>query len=277
MIIEDPSAKYRADCISAIESYMNIKAYILHLARATDRRKQVDRLKERSPVPVEVIDAIDGTTLDSETMQAAYQTSQHQPRYPFKLRTAEIACFLSHRKCWQTLLDQNLDGALILEDDVELDGEIFPPAFELALQSFSLDSYVRFPEKCREVPASTLVTSSTHRLIVPRVIGLGMIGQLVGRNAARTLLEKTHTFDRPVDSMLQMSWLTGVWPVSIYPSGISEESEQLGGSRISKQKSWGEILQREVLRPWYRRKLAALAVSNRLTRDEIEASYVQET
>ena len=241
---------------------MNVKALIIHLKRATDRQKQVEWIQEQCPVPAEVVDAIDGVKLDADTVKTVYNNSLHKPHYPFKLQAAEIACFLSHRKCWQTILEENLDAALILEDDVKLDCDIFYPAFELAIQNFTLDDYFRFPIKCREVAVATRSATSTHELIVPRVIGLGMQGQLVGQSAARTLLEKTHTFDRPVDTFLQMAWLTDVWPISVYPAGISETSAQLGGSLISKPKSWRETLRREILRPLYRRKLATLAMSN---------------
>lgn len=256
---------------------MNVKSLIIHLKRATDRRKQVESIKTQCPVPAEVVDAVDGATLDAETARTVYAPSLHQPHYPFELRVAEIACFLSYRKCWQMILDQNLDAALILEDDVELDDAVFPPAYELAIQNCTPDDYVRFPAKRREVAASTRAATSTHELIVPRVIGLGMVGQLVGQGAARVLLENTRTFDRPVDTFLQMSWLSGVWPLSVYPAGISEKSEQLGGSSIGKRKSWGEILRREILRPLYRRKLTALAISKSPAREEAVAPHVQET
>ena len=238
---------------------MNIKAHIIHLARATDRQKQVQRLKEQSPVETVVVDAVDGATLATETVQSVYRRSLHKPYYPFELRIAEIACFLSHRKCWQAIVDQKLDAALILEDDVEIDESVFSPAFGLAMQNYSPEMYVRFPQKQREVAASTLATTSTHRLIVPEVTNVGMQGQLVGIGAARTLLEKTCQFDRPVDTLLQMTWLTEVQPTSVYPSGISEQSAQLGGSCIGKKKSWREVVKREILRPLYRRKLASCA------------------
>ena len=238
---------------------MNIKSYIIHLARASDRRQQVQRLKEQAPVQAEVIDAVDGKTLAAETIEAVYRRLLHKPHYPFELRIAEIACFLSHRKCWQSIVDQNLDAALILEDDVEIDENVFSPAFDLAMQNYSPDVYVRFPQKQREVAASTLATTSTHRLIVPKVTNVGMQGQLVGIGAARTLLDNTRQFDRPVDTLLQMTWLTEVQPTSVYPSGISERSAQLGGSCIGKRKSWREVVKREILRPLYRRKLASFA------------------
>ncbi|QEG34721.1 glycosyltransferase family 25 protein [Bythopirellula goksoeyrii] len=238
---------------------MNVKAFIVHLERATDRHEQVERLKQQCPIPVEVVEAVDSEALENESVRERRDCSHFKPSYPFQLRLAEIACFYSHRKCWQAIVDQNLDGGLILEDDVELDVTVFNSAFDLALRHFTLEDYVRFPQKCRERAASIRASTATHRLIVPEVTGLGMIGQLVGQNAAKSLLEHTQRFDRPVDAFLQMTWQTGVQPISVYPGGITERSAQLGGSCIGKRKSWRETLKREILRPLYRHKLASCA------------------
>ena len=241
---------------------MNVKALVIHLERATDRRQQVDRIIEQSPVPAEILDAVDARTLSEQAISSYFQRSLHKPHYPFELRTTEIACFLSHRKSWQTILDQNLDAALIIEDDVQIDATLFQPAFELALQNCQSGDYIRFPMKAREAVATTRASSATHQFFVPRVTGLGMQTQLVTREAARILLDETQQFDRPVDTFLQMTWLTKVWPTCVVPSGISELSAQLGGSCIGSKKSWQESLHREIMRPIYRLQLSSLASSS---------------
>lgn len=238
---------------------MDVKAFIIHLERATDRRPQVEQLIERCPLPTEIISAVDGANLSDAEAADLFHPGLHRPGYPFPLRRAEVACFASHRKCWQTIVEQGLTAGLILEDDVELDLALFEPALQLALENLTPESYVRFPEKRREVPATTIAQTATHRLIVPEVTGVGMIGQLVGKQAAATLLASTERFDRPVDSLIQMTWLTGVQPTSVYPGGITEHSAELGGSRIGSRKSWSEILRREILRPLYRYRLSRCA------------------
>ena len=238
---------------------MEVKAFIIHLERATDRRPQVEQLIDQCPLPTEVITAVDGAQVSDAEADALYRPALHEPWYPFPLRRAEVACFSSHRKCWQTIVGKRLDAGLILEDDVELDLAQFEPALKLAIETLQPDSYVRFPEKRRELASATIAETATHRLIVPKVTGVGMIGQLVGREAAVKLLESTQQFDRPVDTTLQMTWLTGVQPTSVYPGGITERSAELGGSRIGSRKTWSEIIQREILRPIYRYRVARCA------------------
>jgi GR25 family glycosyltransferase involved in LPS biosynthesis len=97
------------------------------------------------------------------------------------------------------------------------------------------------------------------RIIEPLPVGLGMVAQLVSRDAARKLLAATRKFDRPVDTTVQMFWVTGVRPLAVQPGGVEEISSKLGGSTIKRKKSALDKLGREILRPLYRRRIATLS------------------
>ncbi len=82
-----------------------------------------------------------------------------------------------------------------------------------------------------------------------------MMAQLVSYEAAETLLSVTGKFDRPVDTTVQMKWITGLQPHSIVPGGIKEISSMLGGSTVQQRKTSLEKLKREVMRPIYRMRV----------------------
>jgi GR25 family glycosyltransferase involved in LPS biosynthesis len=241
---------------------MQLQAMIVHLGRATGRVKQVDRLRHELSVMSQIVDAIDGTTLTAADI-SHYERKVVAPVYPFDLRHTEIACFLSHRKCWQHIVDQNLDAALILEDDVSLELTTFQSAMDLALAILKPGDFIRFPIKPREVDG-TVISSNAHVTIrKPKQIALGMVGQIVTKEAAVKLLSASDRFDRPVDCFLQMDWLHGVNVLSVWPSGVSEISQTLGGSMIDhKTKSIGAKIKREILRPIYRSRIKKAAQAN---------------
>jgi len=230
-----------------------VKAFIIHLERATDRQPQVQELIRELPIGTEIVNAIDGRTLDTQTINRVYRRSAYRPRYPFALSTNEIACFLSHRKAWQAIVDQRLDAGLVLEDDVELTPE-FAAAYSVACRVLKADSFIRFPFRERE-SGRVVLTTETTRIIEPVPVGLGMVAQLIGQEAAQRLLSATEVFDRPVDTTAQMSWVTGLKPLSVLPGGVKEISVQLGGSTIQKSRSLPDKLKREILRPLYRWKI----------------------
>jgi len=227
------------------------EAFVIHLARARGRAPQVERLRQSLPMPVTVIDAVDAERLSDEEIARVYRPVLHRPRYPFPLRRTEVACFLSHRMAWKTIIDRGLDAGLVIEDDVELLPN-FPAMLSLARAKSRPGDYVRFPKQARENGRAIAQTGEAS-LIEPRHLGLGMQAQLVGRDAAQALLDVTETFDRPVDTTIQMRWLHRARVLTTAPLAIREVAADLGGTTVQgKGKSIRETLLREVLRARYR-------------------------
>jgi GR25 family glycosyltransferase involved in LPS biosynthesis len=233
-----------------------IKAFIIHLSRSEDRQQQVDLLRQMLPVPADVVDAVDARTMTDADVQRVYSPGLHAPRYPFALNIREVACFLSHRKAWQAIVDQNLTAGLVLEDDVALTPD-FAKAYAAAAEFVRPEDFIRFPFRPHREKGSEIFATDDARILQAKPVGLGMVMQLVGNEAARRLLSVTATFDRPVDTTLQMNWITGLSPLAVVPGGVREISSQLGGSTIQQQKPLLEKLRREILRPVYRMRVNA--------------------
>ncbi|PQZ49330.1 glycosyl transferase [Ochrobactrum sp. MYb15] len=233
---------------------MNIKAFIIHLTRATDRKPQVDKLIHELPVKTEVIDAVDSRTLTDAEIGRVYKHKLHAPRYPFELSKNEIACFLSHRKAWQAIVDQQLDAGFVIEDDIELT-DVFNAAFHAVSNHFEPGSFVRFTFRDDREDGREVFRNNEVRIIIPNPIGLGMVAQLVSFDAAKKLLAITERFDRPVDTTIQMRWVTDLQPLAVIPGGVKEISAQLGGTTIQHKKSLSDKLKREIMRPIYRMRV----------------------
>ncbi len=238
---------------------MNIESFVISLDRATERKPQVARIKSLSPVVCHELSAVDGRLLSPEERDRWVQPYLYRPRYPFALRPGEIGVFLSHRKAWQAIVDRNLDAGLILEDDVDIDLAVFGPGFQLATSRIAPHQIYKFGNKGNGLGATDgQPPQITARK--PIVVPLGATAQLVGIEAARRLLALTETFDRPIDSFLQLSWLTGVAVIVVEPSGITEVSHQLGGSTIQlKQRPVRETAYRNFIRPIYRSQIRAMS------------------
>jgi GR25 family glycosyltransferase involved in LPS biosynthesis len=240
----------------------DIQCFIIHLERARQRAQHVKNLSISELYKAEVVSAVDGRGEDFDA-SSFYNRSINKPTYPFTLRTAEVATFLSHRKCWQRIVSEEIDVALILEDDVSLAEPEFKNALSLALENLQQGDIVRFPVKPREYSLDHIAINQSLKLFRPSKIGLGTQAQVVTRGAAEKLLAKTQQFDRPIDTYLQLFWEHGVRILSVWPSGVSEESANLGGSLIGdKQSLWTKITH-EVQRPIYRLKVHGLIRKNR--------------
>lgn len=239
----------------------DLTAMIIHLARAEDRRDQVAALRAALPCASEVVWAVDARAPGAMAAAGlAEAVPVHlSPRYPYGLRDTEVACFHSHRKCWQRIVDTGLEAALILEDDIALDPVVFPAALRLALSVMQPGDVIRFPYKRREDVGRVIAQDGAIVLRQPQEVALGMQAQIVTREAAQRLLQATARFDRPVDCLLQMPWEHGARVLSVWPSGVSEHSADLGGSTIGHKAHGWDKIKREIMRPFYRRQIARLS------------------
>lgn len=219
--------------------------------------QQVRRLRDTLPTDAVVVhSATDGEKLTEDQIDC-YRRNLLNPTYPFRLQPAEVAAFLSHRSCWQAFLDTEMDAALIVEDDAELCETDFAAAFALGKAHIEQGDLIRFPLKLREKEKHIVAKGTHSRLMTTHSVGLGMVAYIVTRDGARKLLASTKNFDRPVDTYLQLSWHHKLRILTVWPSGVSEISKDLGGSLIHARKGLKEKAHKEVLRPIYRTKLFA--------------------
>ncbi|MDF1717062.1 MAG: glycosyltransferase family 25 protein [Antarcticimicrobium sp.] len=228
---------------------------IIHMSASTTRRPNAEALLRTLP-DAQLVEAVDGRDPAQVTGVTIRPGDAHAPAYPFPLSPGEIGCFLSHRRCWRRILAEGWEYALIVEDDLEVDPGRLRLALDLIAQQATPDSYIRLPVKAREKPARVLAEEAGLALVLPRVIGLQTVAQVVGRGAAERLLAATATIDRPVDTLLQMHWITGQPVHSLLGSGARELTADLGGSTIQKKTRTGSKLAREFKRAAYRAQVA---------------------
>ena len=208
-------------------------------------------------VESDVLGAIDGARLTPQEVDQVYARRRFRPAYPFPLTRTEVGVFLSHRLAWRRILDDALDFAFIFEDDAEID----PAAFAALIDFVTLErpawDYVLLP--ATPIGNGTPVASrGTLTLLRPDAPPLRAIAQIVSIDAAKRLLDRTLPFDRPIDTLTQMTWVTGQSVLVASPSPIRDVSRETGGSTVQR-KSMGllERLRHEAMRPIYRAQVLA--------------------
>ena len=231
-----------------------MRSYIIHMRGDQNRRENVRRLLNILP-KAQIADAVVGR--DALETTAIVPGTHVLPHYPFPLGPGEVGCFLSHRQCWQKIITADVEYALIAEDDLDIDPIIWPDVLDLINTHASADTYIRLPVKNRERPATTVAERDRARLFLPRVIGLQTVCQVVGRNAAARLLAASDVLDRPVDTFVQMHWATGQVVHTIYPNGLGELTDELGGSTIQRKTRTENFAAREIKRLVYRARIGA--------------------
>lgn len=82
---------------------------------------------------VEFVVAVDGRAMSVEEQHFRFDFSVFQKRYLKKVRPGEIGCTLSHQKCYKMLVESDDNSALILEDDILVNGDIRDIIKELSI------------------------------------------------------------------------------------------------------------------------------------------------
>ncbi|NXV55771.1 GT253 glycosyltransferase, partial [Molothrus ater] len=106
--------------------------FLINLVRRPDRRQRMlASLQELEIIP-RVVDAVDGSTLNSSDIKVLGVDLLPGYYDPFSGRTltkGEVGCFLSHYNIWKEIVSRGLERSVVFEDDVR-----FEAAFPARLQ-----------------------------------------------------------------------------------------------------------------------------------------------
>ena len=95
--------------------------YILSLLGDEERRQPLLASLDVLNIRYKIILGVDGRRGLPSEFEAEINRTGAEARHGRQLTDGEFACALSHRKIYQRILDENILGALILEDDIIVD------------------------------------------------------------------------------------------------------------------------------------------------------------
>lgn len=100
-----------------------MKAFVINLQSSINRRESMSRELSRIPsLQAEFFPATDGRLMTEQEIEECFSQKGAYKHYGRQLMRGEIGCTLSHLRCFQGIVRRGIPAALILEDDVVLDG-----------------------------------------------------------------------------------------------------------------------------------------------------------
>jgi glycosyl transferase family 25 len=175
------------------------QVFLINLDRHPDRLKHMSEALDGFGLPFERVKAFDGLKIDADEIRKWVPG----PGTFRMLSPAEVGCFLSHRACWQRMLDLGLPAAVIFEDDVHFsddagayltDLDWVPPDADIVRAETWLSRSVIDRQPVVEVRAR-----SVHRL---RTVQYGLAAYIITRAGAEKALRLTETFRDTTDDFL---------------------------------------------------------------------------
>lgn len=194
-------------------SVCNYKTFVINLDSSKTRwqacQKQLENIQDNNTknnkLQVERISAVDGKILSWAELNRHFDTQLNKLQYHKTLTAGEIGCYLSHRKTWAKIVEENLDFALVLEDDFVLNGQLAQMLSTVPTikQSWHCIKLAEYPIKRKELSSQPL---ANLKLVSYDKIPARTCAQLISQAGAKRLLRCTERFGRPVDIDLQHWW-----------------------------------------------------------------------
>lgn len=94
-------------------------AFVINLEDEVRRRAHMDGQLRSMGIAAEFVAAVSGAAL-SASDRAAYDRGKALRVYGGDMIDAELGCYLSHYRLYRRMVDQDIDLALIMEDDIEI-------------------------------------------------------------------------------------------------------------------------------------------------------------
>jgi GR25 family glycosyltransferase involved in LPS biosynthesis len=165
--------------------------YYINLDRVPERasfiEKQVETLGLHSQL--QRMSATDALTMPQ---QSGYLPKQWGPRW--EMTASEIACFISHRRCWATIVKKNLQHAVIMEDDIIISADLdlaVRDIVQCASQDFDVVKLDGVPQVRRFGPPMT-ISRNRHLREILQVTASASCYLVSYLGAKKLLSESTH-------------------------------------------------------------------------------------
>ncbi|MFH7564603.1 glycosyltransferase family 25 protein [Oceanimonas smirnovii] len=178
--------------------------YVISLPRHHERRTLISNQLNRLGFNFDFVDGVDGTKLDSDILEKT-DLNFCQKKFGHSMNNSEIGCALSHIKVYEKIIENNLNNAIILEDDAFLLSSL-PNVLKAALKKRpDFELLYLFHGKAKSWPVKHKLpdgyklaryrypSKNSKRCII------GAVGYVLSQSGAKRLLELANPIRMPAD------------------------------------------------------------------------------
>lgn len=184
----------------------NVPVFVVNLQRDHEKKAHMVSIAQANNVELEFIDAVYGKDLSQAQVDDIYDESLSQKALGRGLSRGELGCALSHLSIYQKMVEQNIQEALILEDDVDLSNDLvnvlgatsnFPADWEVMLFGYYSETATERISMAN-FWGRTKVTPS-HQAVRLVELAFGTHGYMINRRGAEKLVNILSKIVKPID------------------------------------------------------------------------------
>jgi len=185
-----------------------MKVFVNSLERFVDRRIRMERILDSLGIEFEYFYGPDAKKLTQAEMDPAYDEGRAKRNLGRALSLNEIACTMAHRAIYRKMLDENIEKACILEDDILLDRE-FPQALAFLDALYFRNTVVKLDNyREKNTPCSIWARRRvTDRVVYKKPVTVQWMtwGYVLDRGAALSILRSWPKIEFVCDDWERMS------------------------------------------------------------------------
>ena len=233
---------------------------------SVDRLEQITKQCSKFHIEFERVSAIRGDSLSAEQKSKIYDSSANQKKYSKLLNDGEIGCYLSHVACWNKIITDELDYALILEDDAILSNDLTAFIGHISHLSPNWD-YIKLSHgrKTKHILEQLILAdnlSINSCLKLPSTT----TGQFVSLVGAQKLVDSAYPISRPIDMDIQYWFEKKLRCFVVRPFPVKDACL---GSEINKMSNRLDIKSNRIKAIWLKIKFEYCLFLNRNKRGKV--------
>lgn len=202
--------------------------YIINLKDNIDRRDAMEKQLENANLNYQFIEAVKGSDLTDEQIKSKVLN------YPDCLLTkGEIGCALSHINIYQKMVDENIEYALILEDDAIVPKNLEKTINEIIQQDIKHNKNVYLLSEV----ISYIENKKLHSNIYSAYHACGAHGYLINLKAAKNLLSVLNPIRYEADMWWIFRFRKYVNVYCLIPHLINTNDEDKSNSSLEKERA----------------------------------------
>jgi GR25 family glycosyltransferase involved in LPS biosynthesis len=101
-----------------------IKIFVISLSNEKERQNYIQSFFDAKGASFEFLFGVDGRKLSQEEINS-FHDAEKAKKYGGELSRGEIGCALSHRLVYERMVKNNIERAIIMEDDIKLKNDFF--------------------------------------------------------------------------------------------------------------------------------------------------------
>ena len=197
-----------------------VPVFVINLETSPERYQHAEQQLIALDIHPKRINAVYGKNLSADEIAACYDKTENLRQFRRSLSLGELGCYLSHRGIWQMMVSQQIEFAIVLEDDIDVDPRL-PEAIRQITTLRNWD-HIKLSDDRETAAHQKLALENGFELVNFKKVPNCTTGYAITLSGAKKLL-KREKFFRPVDIDLQFGHeldlqLFSLLPYTIWPS-----------------------------------------------------------